>query len=66
MEIGPSYASIIDQYLYSVREILGKAVGRVWWTGKENSFVRISFQKNELGKIHHQIATFLDFLSTED
>ena len=50
---------VADKYLFSIKEMKGKTVGRMWWTGRSTSFANIPLGKNELGKVPHLIAEFL-------
>ena len=60
------YASVFDEYLFSVKEILGQRTGRVWMTGRSEAFVKTSMGKNILGKIPHEIAEYLKLESPKN
>ena len=65
-QTGICYASVFDEYLHSVKEILGQRTGRVWMTGRSGAFVKTPMGKNILGKIPHEIAEYLKLESPKN
>ena len=54
------YAKVMEHYLEYVRNDLGKVTGRLWFTGNHRQFVNLFLGKNMVGKIPHELATFLE------
>ena len=53
------FANIVEGYVHAIKEDLGKFCGRVFWTGKEQTFVDCPLGKNIVGKIPHEMAKYL-------
>jgi integrase len=53
------FASIIELYLHAIKEDLGKFSGRVFWTGRQLNFVDVPVGRNIIGKVPHEMATYL-------
>ena len=56
---GLDFASVVERYLTLVREELGKTVGRVLWTGRQDILVNTPMGKNMVSKVPYEIAKFL-------
>ena len=65
-QTGIYYASVFDEYLHSVKEILVQRTGHVWMTGRSGAFVKTPMGKNILGKIPHEIAEYLKLESPKN
>ena len=55
----PKYADICEAYLNEIRFTLGKSVGRVWYTGRQDIFANIPMGTNMISKVPHDIAKCL-------
>ena len=46
-----SCASVVETYLTTVKEDLGKMVGKVLWTGRNDTFAKTPIEKNMVAKV---------------
>ena len=53
---GIDYAEIVEEYIFTVRNVLGKSKGRCWFTGRHDILVNTPMGKNILGKIPMEMA----------
>ena len=60
------YAGILENYLFAIREDLGKFSGRVFWTGRHVCYADVPMGKNIIAKIPHEMATFLKKSNSKD
>ena len=56
---GFSFASCVTTYLDNIKQELGIYTGRVFWTGREDRYVKVPMGRNTIAEVPHQIAEFL-------
>lgn len=58
-ETGINYSKIVTEYLNLIKLDLGKTTGRMWFTGRNQTFVSSPMGKNTISKVVGEVATFL-------
>ena len=54
-----NFANVIDSYIGAIKSDLGKFSGRVFWTGKDLTFVNIPMGKSIVSLVARGMAKFL-------
>lgn len=57
---GPNYAAVLEEYLTTIKNELGKYSGRALWTGRPYSFVNLPMGKNIVSAVPKEMARWLN------
>ena len=48
---GANYAGVLEEYLFAVRNEMGKVTGRMWFTGRNDIFIQSPMGENYISKV---------------